>query len=613
MSQASFIKFYNWDDMSRERGDIPIFSNASKELDVFSDSVAARPVITQHTGVVNIRQSPDGMIVQIPFESRAKFLLFQKCNVAAMRITTNVTPNLPNTYAYKWYWITDWREITQATYDDGVYAFEHIYNIEMTLEYLPITTGMNLTSTISIIPERLPTVTANVIQNWTQSIMKKTTPAVSIPTIPNKLPKIKNQGYETPLAWVSVYYSSSTLFSDINGAGFFVGLNNQSPSSRIRANTGQYDYYPSLSQLFDDNLLTMLTSQSNVEIIGINISEFCPFEYTVGTYDASNQYILINDNAGNPAGQSNNDYLGDHYKSYAMPPGVSNFTPAAYTTDKKAKTGTITLTPSNFEIANGQYVILDSYRNRVATIPRELMSSSMSIDYMTFSVLEGTYTILKMGNWMITLKSTVFPWTTSSWVEYRNFNMQYDRQALQNSIDFTNKELENSLIDGAATGIIGGSLAGAMTGGGIGAGLGAFTGISSFASAGISGMIKRDMTIEKLRREQELTEQRMRNGPITLNNFASGLSFYEMVTLLGGAEIILEMPAGLTETEWTAQTGLWGYPSNKVLQSSVALQEGYYKGRVTAITGPQNDSGKGVYLEKIINEFDNGVRLKKVA
>ena len=590
------LRLYSY-GIDRTRGDVPIFATAAAEAAAGGGTGVTAPSLTFSS--VKVRRDPYPQTVEVSIDASNMGTL-ELCDTAVMKIGS----------IDRWYWITGYEEITNSAYPN---SSVNRMNVRISLDYIPVTTGLTLASKVDILPERLPAATPRMVQNWTESIMIKATPAVSIPTIPNKLPKIKNNGYETPLAWVTVYYASNTLFSDILGAGFFVGLNNQSTSARIRANTGQYDFYPSLSQLFDDELLKMITPLTGVEIIGINISEFCPFEYTIASYDANNQYILINNNGGTPAYQSNNDYIGDHYKSYNMTPGISNFIPAAFTSAMKPKTGTITLTPSSFEIANGQYVILDSFRNKVAMIPRELMSSSMSIDYMTFSVLEGTYTILKMGNWMTTLRSTVFPWTTSSWVEYRNFNMQYDRQALQNNIDFANKELENALIDGAANGIIGGSLTGALTGGAVGAGLGAFTGILSFTSAGLSGMIKRDLTIEKLRRDQELTEQRMRNGPITLNNFDSGLSFYEMVTLLGGAEIILEMPADFTETEWTAQTATWGYPSNKVKQSAVVLTAGYWKGRITAFTDTNNNTSSGELSNLMVEQFDNGLRLKQVS
>ena len=103
----------------------------------------------------------------------------------------------------------------------------------------------------------------------------------------------------------------------------------------------------------------------------------------------------------------------------------------------------------------------------------------------------------------------------------------------------------------------------------------------------------------------------MKASPTTINNPAYGYGVCEYVDAYGGAELYLEMPADFTSTQWGYQTNTWGYPSNKV-KTTKTVTEGYWKGRITFMTGVMNNIGKGLLYDMIIEQFNNGLRLVKI-
>ena len=250
------------------------------------------------------------------------------------------------------------------------------------------------------------------------------------------------------------------------------------------------------------------------------------------------------------------------------------------------------------------------------TIPGDMMESTMTVDCFAYSDTSGIYAYFRYKDISATICSNKIPWTTSQWEYYRAYTMQFDRQAMQNNIDMTNRDMTNGLIDSAANGIIGGTIGGAVSGGGlIGAGVGAATGISSFASGAISANIKREQQIMKLQKEQQLTEQRMRNQPGSATNTTYGAGYIMKLGVFDGAQFILEMPSGFTATDFSSQTTKWGYPSNKVLQLAISLTTGYWKGMITSIGANHVlnyfDSFP-ILTEMIIDDFNNGVRLIQI-
>ena len=588
------VRFFNNFPMQKEAGQVPIFTNATTESAVAAGTHATYPAAFSWTDV-KVRRDAGDQVLQLPVDT-ADIANFERCSVAVILFSNY----------HRWYWITDFIETTNSAYPNGS---SNKLSYQVTLQYMPVTTGMNLSTTITILPERLPTATANVVQNWTQSIMKKTSATTPIPNLP-KLPKIKHwggAGNQDQTMWCEVNYTDSGTLKKL---GFFIfsvgngfstlGTNVQYDSFSISGTTYHYPIYPSLIEVMEDPNSCLDIAAAN--ILSITISEFCPYSTIVRTTPSTEPVIRIGSGSEIAATYTTSKTETISLITYSYDFYVYDLTNAIMIKDNNSfpsSDTTITVSLTDFEKMNGQLILRDSMRNKVSAIPREMNAASMSISVKTYSDLNNIYTVLKFEDMTMTLPGYMVPWTTSGWDTYRAFNLEYDRQALQNNINMANTELLTSTAASAAAGAVGGSVVP-----GLGTTAGALIG-------GAAGLASYGLGIYAKNQQQELTEQRMKASPTTINNPAYGYGVCEYVDAYGGAELYLEMPADFTSTEWTYQTGVWGYPSNKVLATKT-VSAGYWKGRVTYATGLQNNTSNGVMMNLMIDEFNNGIRIIKV-
>lgn len=599
------VRLYSY-GLDRSRGDVPIFATAAAEAAAGGGTGVIAPSLT--FSQVKVRRDPYPQNIEVSIDASNMGTL-ELCDVAVMKIGS----------VDRWYWITGYEEITNSAYPNST---SNRMNIRISLEYIPATTGLTLASTVDILPERLPSATPRIMQNWTQSVLRKATPGTALPGLP-KCPLVHRGGslYDklVPPLWCEIVYTTSSGYVRRKGI-FLSSYNNQIASGGENLAAGpqfslsQVDLYPSLSQIIGDAATYLNISGT---ITDINISEFCPYQTVVKDTSVGygEQYIRIISNTNAELAPTQTYTTGIyHYYAYTLDKYNLDYFGGYDATTYKLNEGTLSFTFTSFEKHNGNLILKDSMRNNVFNLSRELMDTSITADYTVYSDSSNIYITIAFGEFQVTLSGYKLPWGTSMWTQYRAYNLQYDRQALQNNIDIVNRDVEIGLTDSAANSIVGGVIGGAVGGGGaIGAGIGAITGISSFATSAISADLKRRQQIDKLQREQRLTEQRMRNGPTTMNNTAYGFNVIRMITEFGGSEFILQMPADFTETEFNAQTALWGYPSNKVKQSSVSLSAGYWKGLITAFANTINNTSSGELSNLMVEQFDNGLRLKQVS
>ena len=597
------LRLYSY-GIDRTRGDIPIFATAAAETAAGGGSGVTAPSLTFSS--VKVRRDPYPQTIEVSLDASSMGTL-ELCDTAVIRISS----------VDRWYFITGYEEITNSAYPN---SSNNRMSVQISLEYIPITTGLSLASTVDLIPERMPSATPRIMQTWSQSVMMQATPTTVIPGL-NKLPSIKHTGQDTPALWCEVSYKTTSALARI---GFFIAARLYTNTTgdfedphkvRYSADVGTTTYmFPSLDDIFYGTLMTNAGISSTMsDIIDINISEFCPFAVEKVNIDSNFDTLRIIANNGSQINATHHSpSSSEHYYYYHLTDSEAFNTTNPYI--RKPNITTITLKPSDFERHNGRYVLKDSEWNTIMVIPGDLMESTMTIDCFTYSDASGIYSYFRYKGVSCTITSNKIPWTGSQWEYYRAYTMQYDRQALQNNIDMANKDMELALIDSAATGIVGGVIGGAVAGGGLtGAAVGGATGISSFASSAINANLKREQQINKLQREQDLTEQRMKNQPSSANNTSYGAGYVMRLAMFPGAQFILEMPADFTETEFTAQTGIWGYPSNKVKQSNVALTTGYWKGRILNFTNTINNTSAGELSDLMVRQFDDGVRLKQVS
>lgn len=595
------LRLYSY-GIDRTRGDVPIFATAAAEAAAGGGTGVTAPSLTFSS--VKVRRDPYPQTVEVSIDASNMDTL-ELCDTAVMKIGS----------VDRWYFITGYEEVTNSAYPN---SSVNRMNVRISLDYIPVTTGLTLASKVDILPERLPAATPRMVQNWTESYMTKATPYATLPSL-NKLPKMKLSGISVQALWCEISIVKNGV---VLRYGFFtpaeVYTNSTSPDEgpqnlrRKADDNGTPQIWPSIYNISQGNVMNCIGIGTMSDIIDISVSEFCPYGYKVTNIDANYDGIALIGVDGNERIINSNTYNLCEYYWYGITDGAANSQLNIY--NMKQNRTTLTLTPTDFERHNGRYVIRDSQKNPVMTIPGEMMESSMTIDAYTYSDTSGIYSFFRYKDIIGIIRGSKIAWATSQWETYKAYSMQYDRQALQNNIDIANKDMEMALIDSAANGIVGGVIGGAVAGGGVaGAAVGGVTGLSTFTSTAISANMKREQQIDKLRRDQELTEQRMRNQPGTSNNTTYGYGFVSMIRNFGGAELTLEMPEGLTETEWNTQTAAWGYPSNKVKQSAVVLTAGYWKGRVTAFTDTNNNTSSGELSNLMVEQFDNGLRLKQVS
>ena len=596
MSFATVRFFNNIFQMNRASGVVPVFSSNTTETAVAAGTDTTYPASFSWTGV-KVRRDVGDQVLQLPVDA-TDITNFEKCNIAVIQLSD----------CNRWYWIADFREITNSAYPNST---TNRLMYEVTLEYIPITTTITLSqSIVTMLPERKPTATARVMQNWTQSIMKKTTATTPIPDLP-KLPKVKHwggAGNADQTMWCEVNYTDSGTLKKL---GFFIfsvgngsstlGSNVQYDSFSISGSTYHYPLYPSLIEVMEDPNSCLNIAAAN--ILSITISEFCPYSTIVRTTPSTEPVLRIGSGSEIAATYTTSKTQTISLITYSYDFYVYDLTNAIMIKDNNSfpsSATTITVSLTDFEKMNGQLVLRDSMKNKVSAIPREMNASSMSVSVKTYSDLNNIYTVLKFEDMTMTLPGYMVPWTTSGWDTYRAFNLEYDRQALQNNINMANTELLTSTAASAAAGAVGGSMIAPGPGSVAGALIGGAAGLASYG-----------LGIYAKNQQQELTEQRMKASPTTINNPAYGYGVCEYVDAYGGAELYLEMPADFTSTQWGYQTDAWGYPSNKVQISSV-LAEGYWKGRILQVSSTWNNTSQGPYFDALVQQMDNGVRLKKV-
>lgn len=577
--------------LSAARNEVPLFANDPAVL-------FQNPTLVFND--IKIARSSDGAAsVKLPmsdyFPTDNPLMGLEAANVACVRYKEYKYKGQSlstDRYRYDFYYVTGYRELTNKSEEDPDYPDGRrlsVMDVEVDLQLIPFTTYMQGGTVVNMIPERMPVPTDHVMQNWTQSIMVEASTQTSLPQLP-KIGTVKKGSGGTSkdvnVLWCEISYivgnevkrygifiPSKQVFESIMEENVYAGSNN---------NLSARDVYPSLRNIMNDPITYL--GITGATVTDVNISEFCPYIVTKKNTDITDeQYIrIIAVNDSEIAPTATYTPAGFTYYAYDLTYLYLEWAPSTGNpgSQPKLNKGTLSITLTDFEKYNGQLSIKDSMRNDVLTLPRENLDSPMTVNYFTYSDLNNIYLVLEYLGTQITLPGHKIPWATSMWDTYRSFSLQFDRQALQNNIDASNREMNIALIDAAATGIIGGALAGALTGGAAGAGLGLFTGGSSFIGSAISGGLKREEDIRKMIRDQELTEQRMKGGASTMNNNGVSTGVINMINQFGGAELIFRMPAGFTEAEWTAQTATWGYPSNKVMRTLFLDTEGYWKGRM---------------------------------
>ena len=591
--------------VSRERSEVPVFSTEALQLYYGTDTTYPDRVYDK----VKVRRSLEPQVIELHVTDLRTILDCDVCSFAYYHYYGNDEMDL-NTQDLQWFYITGYEEITYK----GVPPSYADMNIRFYLEPIPVTSYMTQSTKFDILPERMPSATAHVRQNWTQSIMQTTAATTPISANIGQIISSDDTYTNQNVFWAEIDYTGFNGTTPdglpigdnkIRRVGVFVtgegGTRMQSPVPPTGSATNSYRWML-LDELIQDPLGSLGLTGT---VCAINVSQFCPY----AVLKSGTEYS-IDMNLSTPL-MPGSLISGTTYRAYY---DIDSLTLNYQQVTHNHKDITITLT--DFEKENGQVVIRDQNRNVIMDIPVEKNATTMTITEDTFADVSGIYTRFACGDSCIIHNGTSLPWGTSAWEQYRTYNMAYDRQALQNNIDSAYRSMNVTVLNGVSNAVIGGGIAGGMKGGAGAGALGVSTGLASAGSSIIGGALQTKYAIKEARIEQDLTEQRMRGSPMTANNLAAGTNYIIQIHRFGGCSISLMMPAGFTDTEWTAQVAIWGYPSNKVLVAAQTFSAGYWKGRVTAFIGlinNDNSGDNGIQMDRIVSQIEEGIRVKIIS
>ncbi len=456
-------------------------------------------------------------------------------------------------------------------------------SVEMIVSYCGpssiIHKGDNIVGTFS----RLPTNKCPYLQRQAVTSALEHTRTVTLPHI-------------TDYGTYSVFWLQATALTTGGNyirRGYFVAVGSDG-STDYRLHCNFYDEsapiaeYPSLHDIMTEPETYIGATAS--QIVDISISHRCPWN----VYQVSYFYMLKSD-------ETTVGYLypsvsvGD-YKAYDLDGIYSNVSnPVPYT-------ATISITLADLERASGTITIRDENCAAVGTIPCAY-GATVSASLSMISDYTGITTYLDYGGYRVTIPEGHVPWSGTSWAEYRAYSMAYDRQAMNNSINFSNERVAVGLaqsaastIQSAAMGFIGGDMTGGVAG--------IVGGATSYAISAWATQKESDISTREAQATQKLAERRVAGQPATPYNAGYGLIYCQQCQRTP-ASIWVEMPANLTESVDQDYTTCYGFPAEGL--RSITVQEGYIKGRIY-----DNGVTRGPRFDRMNEALQNGILFKEI-
>ena len=418
-----------------------------------------------------------------------------------------------------------------------------------------------------------------------------------------KLPRITPIGGDsdtsTGVYWLQVTMTIGTDEPEYLQKGCFVRVDSDgNRSNRV----GFYDdleskvyYYPSLDEIMSDPAESFLTQASQIQ--DISISARCPYTWKVETQSGVRCYQIY---------QGNTRVRPKDPTSSEAPTYVYNFKNLATSGESPTLlTETMSFSVSDsLKLGSGTFTIRDEDTSSIGEIPRGMLTSgALTLTMQCVADLTGMTTFVTYGGYTAGIPEGHIPYLGSQWDEYRAYSMAYDRQAMEQSIDYSNQRVavgiaQNaaSTIQSAAMGAIGGNVAGAVTG--------AIGGTASFAISTWATMRESEISEAESRATQALAERRVQGQPCTAYNTGYGL-IYALRCLVTPASIWVEMPAGLTASIDQDYTTCFGYPAEGL--RSITVQEGYIKGRIY-----DNGVTRGPRFDRMNEALQNGILFKEI-
>lgn len=377
--------------------------------------------------------------------------------------------------------------------------------------------------------------------------------------------------------------STSTLTHRI---GCFVSYKtNGDTHSTLAWTDGRQTYsYPSLAQVLED--ADGVFGASPDSILDISISVRSPWQYETGS---AGTIWLVTD-AGEPAEVTSRGkgYVYEIDKSSTLLVHLVPFSgspqPASLTTSEMAS-GSITLrTEDTAAIA--------TYQPSMATADNSLY---------VLSDLTGVYTYVVYGGYTSCIQEGHLPWSGTSWDTYKAYSLAYDREAMEQSIDYAHRRQSLAIAE-ASVNTLNSVAMGAMGGNPMSIITGAVSGVAGLAIQSWASGEELRISDAEARDTQALAERRAQGGPSTPYNTGYGL-IYCARNVKTPASLWLEVPEALTDEIDANYTAWFGFPSDLV--GPINVTNGYLSGEIISIS-----ESDGPMLDRLIEVIRSGCRLK---
>lgn len=479
-----------------------------------------------------------------------------------------------------YYFVVAWQEST--TYNGSVTYM---------LEYMAPTSLLRSASSVTMYLERSPTYLCDYLtDDWTRGLVAFDEN--------NALDVGNDAAFQDgdSMYWVQITGVDNN--SDIRRFGFFAKVTNDGDFAdpdvytSIRSPNG---FYPSIADAI--NNIGEIVPFSGSAVKDVSISRRCPYDYMfVQSTSPPNPWTVAikssNDTAVNPSQNGSSTLL-----TYDVDDLIRNNTP-------KSSLKTITFTPTDAMKLSGNYIIRDWNKNSIATFP---IAEGSTFYSQTFGDVSGLYTIITNGYRTMTIPEGKLPWSTSTWDDYKAYQMAGDRQALSNAMSYANQEREMQRYAAAGeaiTSAISGAMVGAFTmaGNPAGAGVGLITGGITAITSGYQNQISYELNMARLQDDQILTETRARLGMGSGYNTPYGLIYVTLTIEDANLVIGYDVPLNDAATLLTAYVDRVGYPCEG--SHTVSIQNGYYKGYIPA----GSTSNNGMYFDDLNRRLRQGFK-----
>lgn len=397
--------------------------------------------------------------------------------------------------------------------------------------------------------------------------------------------------------WVQVTGFADTGPSgatQLRRVGFFVGYSTYEDSlsdihmpayERTQQEGGGIEVYPSYADLIAD--ITAVTGIQANNVVDCSVSRRCPYPVSYTNIGGGLKIARIKDRNNNVItptlyGQNRiynlNDYnLVDNVVTYDI----------TWNTD--------------FAKHVEHYYIRDWNGNNLMEIPK-LGRYGVTVEFRVHADYSGIYTIVTVGEQKISIPEGKLPFIENNWETYKAYQMDADRMAMQNAIEFARYNKETADISGIANTAINAVNTGVMTGviGGKGAGaaMGIVTGVAGGAVTLWENQRALDLSIMQAEANQKLSEKRAATSPETGYNVGYGMVYCKL-NMLQSLAIATQKPIDRDSSDYTRWCNAVGYAVEGIIDAEI--ETGYYQGVLL-------DRYGGMFADRTNETFMRGFR-----